>query len=134
MNDTRKTHKIVFTEAEQFFYDHAGWGHKPDEPAWSGRTRCAVLLADAEAALERSDAHVTWELDPDADNEPAEGYYVSGCPQWQAALVRDNGAGGTEWLASLGGVDFGREYDVTPEDDPYARVVAAELASEAGLS
>jgi hypothetical protein len=121
-------HKIVFSEAEQFFYDHAGYNRSPDEPAWSGRARSAVLSADAERRFNNSDAYMVWEIDPDADNEPTESYFVSGFPQWQAVLMRGN-----EVLASLGGIDFGRLYRVTPEGHPYARVVTAELASEANL-
>ena len=113
-----RTHKIVLTEDEQFFYDHAGYAHGMDEPSWSGRVRCAVLLADAEAALNRAtDVHVEWEHDP----EPWDGDVEWDGSVWMCAVIRDGVS-----LASLCGI-------ACSDGDPYMRVVAAELASEAHL-
>jgi hypothetical protein len=128
-----QAHKIVFSEAEEFFYQHAGYSHAMTEPAWSGRARSAVLLAQAEDALRRSDARVVWTIDPDADNEPGEGYFVSGHPQWQADLIRDNGTDGIEYLASLGSIDLGKPHDAVTYSEPYIRVIEAELAQQANL-
>jgi hypothetical protein len=114
------THKITLTEAEQFFYDHAGYSYRADhETKGSGRTRIAVLLADAEEARKRAGAEVQWEEDPDIWGEDAEATY------WYAALVGESG----ETLASLGGIGFAEGKG--PDTDPYGRVVEAELASEA---
>lgn len=116
---TTRTHKIVLSDAEQFFYDYAGYSHRQDEPAYSGRARNAILLADAEAALKRSpDARAYWDRDP----EPWDGDVEWDGPVWACAILRDNG----ESLASLGGI-------ACNDDDPYMRVVEAELASEANL-
>lgn len=118
------THKIVSTEAEQFFYDHAGYSHRVDEPATSGRARCAISLAEAEAIAESRGWEVGWEEDPepfDCDCGSSEcGNYQPYC-----ASLRDSDG---NVLASLCGVTFATD---TPNGDPYARVVAAELASEA---
>ena len=103
----------------QFFYDHAGFSHRQDEPSWSGRVRAAVLLADAEASLKRSpDARAYWDHDP----EPWDGDVEWSGPVWICAIIRDNG----ETLASLCGI-------ACEDEDLYMRVVEAELASEAGL-
>jgi hypothetical protein len=116
------THKITLTEAEQFFYDHAGYSYRADhETKGSGRTRIAVLLADAEEARKRSGAEVQWEEDDDqwtARGDDEEGIL------WCAALVHEGHV-----LASLGAINFGP--DKGPYSDPYARVVEAELAMEA---
>jgi hypothetical protein len=126
---------VTLTEQEQFFYDHAGWSYNPAaETPEHGRAAGAVLLARAETGLRRAPGtHVTWEPDPDADNEPADGYYVSGHPQWQAALVRyaperpDANGDGNVILASLGGIDLGDDGLYSA----YRRVIEAELALEA---
>ena len=113
------THKIQFTEAEEFFYRHAGYSHARDEPAWSGRARVAVLYAAAEDAFQRSSAYMEWEIEH---------------PHWQASLYRDSDEYGREYLAGFGSVDFGKPADETdPHSEPYARVIRAELAMEAGL-
>lgn len=109
-------HKVVLTKAEQFFYDHAGYSHGMDEPGWSGRTRCAILLADAEKELDRrNDLHVYWEH----DIEPWDGDVEWDGPVWVCAIMR-----GREIIAALGGI-------ACEDGDPYMRVVKAELAREA---
>ena len=124
-------HKIRLTEAEQFFYDNAGYSRAMDEPAYSGRTRCAVLLADAERHAESHGWQYRWEIDADADITPTDNYFVSGAEHWECLLFDKEG----NVLASLGSIDLG--YDSTgvyanhPNDVPYGRVVQAELASEA---
>lgn len=119
---------VTLTDAEQFFYDHAGWGYDPaTETPEHGRARGAMHLADAEKHAARKLWSVEWEIDPDADTEPTDSYFVSGNPQWCATLYDEGG----NVLASLCGIDFAEPHDVTPEAEPYARVVAAELAYEA---
>jgi hypothetical protein len=129
------THKIVLTDDEQFFYDHAGCSRAMDEPAWSGRARVAVLLAEAEATAKRKGWEITWEIDFDADTEPSDSYFVSGAPHWQASLwAHEDGV--PVHLAGLGSIDLGfaggsTTEPASPWHNAYARVVEAELASEA---
>lgn len=119
---------ITLTDAEQFFYDHAGYGYDPaSETPEDGRARGAVVLARAERTARNLGWFVDWEIDPDADTTPTDSYFVSGNPQWTATLYDTNG----DVRGSLCGIDFAEVYEVTPQSDPYARVVAAELAAEA---
>jgi hypothetical protein len=111
-------HKIVLSKAEQFFYDHAGYSHKTDEPAWSGRTRGAILLAAAERELDSADdVYVEWEYDP----EPYDGDVEWHGPVWICSIMR---AGHVLPITSLSGI-------ACEADDPYMRVIEAELAHEA---
>lgn len=116
------------SEAAQFFWEHAGWsyGRASGETPEDGRARCATALARAEQRMRDCGAYVEWVIDHLADTEPTDSYFVSGNPQW-GAILRDIGG---NVLASLWGIDFAEAYEITPEDDPYARVVAAELADE----
>ncbi len=108
----------------QFFLRHAGFSYDPKtETADAGRRRCARDLANAE---KRGYAGVSfaWLIDPDTDSsewcdEPP------AYDQWVCVCRDPNG----NVLASLGGIDFGR--DGSPYSDPYRRVVEAELAQEA---
>jgi hypothetical protein len=119
---------VQLTEAEQFFYEHAGYSHALDESAESGRARAAILLAFAEHESESRGWYVNWSIDQDADTTPTANYYVSGNPQWEAVLYDAE----RRHLASLCGIDFAVDYSGTdPSADPYARVVAVELAQEA---
>lgn len=123
-------HKIRLTEAEEFFYRNAGYSRAMDEPAYSGKTRGAILLADAEAHAERHDWVYRWEIDADADITPTDSYFVSGAEHWECVLFNQD----DEILASLCSIDLGFDkhgYANHPNDQPYARVVQAELASEA---
>lgn len=120
------THKITLTDSEQFFYDHAGCSFDPSrETASSGLTRNAILLASAEEHAKREGWDVEWDIDPEADIIPTANYFVSGAEQWTATLRNLDG----EPLANLCGIDLG--HNAVPETDPYARVIAAELATEA---
>jgi|SRR6516165_3357603 hypothetical protein len=128
----RHGHIIRFTAAEQFFYEHAGYRRDPDEPPYSGRARCAILLADAEATAKRKGWTTVWDIDPDAEIVPSDSYFVSGAAHWQAALIDAD----ENVLASLCSIDLGFADGTDgdpkwPSDDPYSRVVAAELAAEA---
>lgn len=108
-------------EAEQFFYDHAGYSHDPKrETEEEGRVRCAVGLAAAEVRLKDGPYFIDMQPDPngwDAD-VPYDG------PVWVVTLYGVAGSLNSEHLGSLGGVA------ATGWSDPYVRVVAAELASE----
>lgn len=120
------------TEAERFFYDHAGYSHGPEETAEQGRERCARELAAAEAAALAAGWWATTEEDPDVMDDDAgsrelveSGQAVNltvvlwGPPEADVLIGRPVEHG------SLGGVV------VASDTDPYVRVVAAELAAEA---
>lgn len=112
----------TLTEAEQFFYDHAGydWDNHDGETEEQGHERCARELAQAEQWAMLRGAYVLWNEDwsvnhtdeyPDAyDSEPQTCEY--------ATLWLDG-----EVVTSLGCID--------DADDSYRRVIEAELASEA---
>lgn len=132
---TARTHKITLTEAEQFFYEHAGYSWDPKtETATSGRTRVAVLLAAAEGTLEGSPLSVTWT----PDDQPAEcacgnpDCVSDGAPAWVVQLrgpderCNDLPSDSGEVLTASGGYDF-------PSGEPWgeasARVAAAQLVA-----
>lgn len=106
--------------AEQFFYEHAGYGRLRDEETEEqARARYARLLATAEQALKDGPYFVAHEPDdePWYGDEPYDG------PLWIVSLYSVSGATGAEVIGSLGSV-------ACEADDPYMRVVAAELAHE----
>jgi hypothetical protein len=121
-------HVVTLTDAEAFFFEHAGYSHDPArETRTSGRTRGAIRLAMAKEIADERGWKVRWSIDHDADITPGENYFVSGAQHWQACLVNNVG----EILASLGSIDLGysvRPIPAWPESVPYARVVEAELA------
>lgn len=127
------THLITLTETEQFFYDHAGFSYNPEtETHTSGKARGAVQLAAAEKWGKLHGWTVEWNIDPDADTTPTDEYFVSGAPHWYALLRNKD----DEIIGSLGSVDLGyadgsETGPKDPANDPYARVVAAELMMEA---
>ena len=113
--------RAQLTDAEQFFYDNAGYSYGPDETPEQGRKRCARELADAEQWAQLVGAEFRWSDDweitshvgefPDAyDHEP---------DTCEVCDLHVNG----QWRQSLGCID-----DAT---DDYRRVIEAELASEA---
>jgi hypothetical protein len=103
--------------AWRFFLENGGYSTPP------GRAACALESARSEALLtEAIDADVCtveWHNDPEPDFETREwtGPYAYGC------VLEVNG----EHVASLWGIVLGSR-DL---QDPYRRVVEAELASEA---
>lgn len=105
----------------RFFHEHAGY-------IVGQSAICAVTLARA-ALRAADDGHsFHWSIDPSidssdfSDQEPA-------WQLWQCAMrSADESEGQRGILASLHGIDFGR--DGAPWSDPYRRVVEAELASE----
>lgn len=108
---------------ERFFFDHAGWSEPP------GREACARELAAAEAWARGRGYRVVTEDDPYVMDDDAgsvelvaSGEYVN----LVVVLVSDEYVPCPHnVLGSLGGVV------VSSEDDPYVRVVGAELAAEA---
>lgn len=108
----------------QFFYDHAGYSYDPaKETAELGRRRCARSLADAEAKASELGFKYEWEQDDQTNREftkKGPEYYL-----WRCACHDQTG----KVVSSLCGVDFGN--GGSPWGEPYARVVQAELASEA---
>ena len=136
---------------EMFFHEHAGSSYHPErETPEHGRAKGAVLLAEAERglkrAIERGTHDLVWEFDDyqecDATQpgDMCEGGRHDHGPAWCCAVVRlavppcSHGHGGKprEFLASLCGIFFATGAG-HPLDEPYGRVVAAELAMEAGL-
>lgn len=125
----------------QFFLKHAGYSHNPaTELPMQGRVRCARQLAAAERKARDTGLYFTWNptdyLSSEwiADNEDG----GKNCNPWStwdcmchAPTIETAGADNEpgEVLASLGGIDFGR--DGEPWGNPYRRVVEAELALEA---
>lgn len=110
------------TDHEYFFYLHAGYSYDPKtETAEEGRVRCARDLAAAETRLKDGPYFTTVEDDdlPWDGDEPYDG------PIYVVTLYRYAAYhGDDEIIGSLGGVDC------ESVDDPYIRVVAAELALE----
>jgi hypothetical protein len=115
-------------EAVKFFHKHAGYGVRPGFAESSERLRNARQLAAAEAHARAEGWRIAWEIDPDVTSADWIERGVEGGPgrepwaTWCAALVDEN----NQVQETLGGVDLGR--DGHPDSDPYARVVAAELA------
>jgi hypothetical protein len=102
--------------AYRFFREHAGY-------VVGESARCALALAKAEQAGESAGLAVEWEDDREeyqlGDNETEPPPYVL------CAFVRDPRNPRGYYLASLGGIGL------NSLRDPYRRVVAAEVMSEA---
>lgn len=111
-------------QAEQFFFDSAGYSYDPKtENAEQGKIRCAERMAKAERDGREAGLSFQWSEDYRdssewSDEKPSWVQYICVCFAPDGIM-----------LASLSGVDFGR--DGTPESNPYRRVVEAELAIEA---
>jgi len=108
-----------------FFQENAARSYRPDlETEGVGALRGALLLADAERWARATGVTFDWAIDPDSDSSS----FSDDPSPWELWGVIAYDSDGYS-IASLGGVDFGR--DGAPFGDPYARVVAAELALEA---
>lgn len=109
-------------DTQRFFYTHAGYSYDPvKETAEQGRTRGAKQLAKAERQAFMRGFFYRWYVDPDCDSSE----FSEETPPWhlwQVAIFNRQG----RIVNSLHGIDFGREGD--PCNDPYRRVVEAELA------
>jgi hypothetical protein len=127
------THLVTLTEDEQFFYDNAGYSYDlAREKKTSGRTRSAVQLAMAERIARQRNWRYEWDIDPDAEITQGDGYYVTGAEQWMVILFNCDDL----ILGSLGSIDLGYAHGNSGDpkwyaDDPYHRVVQAELALQA---
>jgi hypothetical protein len=110
-------------EAEQFFYEHAGWSHDPKtETSKDGRKRNALNLAAAEAWAYKEGLSFDWNVD-DIDSS----FFSDEQPfrrLWACALVYPN----NEMLGCIGGVDLAACGPDAYYSDPYQRVIEAELA------
>lgn len=109
----------------EFFYENAGFSFDPQtETAEEGKRRCANELAEAERWASDAGLSFAWAVDPDVNSsdhsDEPDPYSL-----WECVARDMNG----DTVASLGAIDFGRDGD--PWDDPYRRVVEAELAVEA---
>lgn len=110
--------------AERFFYDNAGFSHDPaTETVEEGRTRCAKLLAAAEARASAEGYSFEWDVDDLDSSEWSDD--PEPWAQWVCVMRDPDG----EIIETLCGIDFGR--DGSPWGNPYRRVVEAELASQA---
>jgi len=108
--------------AEQFFYDHADYSHAPHtETPEQGRARCAVELATAEAWASLSDISFTWGHDGFTNRE-----WTDEGDEYNTWICQAYDVANDVQLDVLGGIDLGP--DGHPRNDPYARVVEAQLA------
>jgi hypothetical protein len=106
--------------AYQFFYDRAGFSHKPPQTREEGHAETARLLAEAYDRFRRGPYYIGLIPDP----EPWQGDFPYDGPLWIVTLygLDENMLEGVP-LGSLGGV-------AAEEGDPYLYVVTAELALE----
>lgn len=110
----------TMTEAERFFYEHAGWSWDPaTETEEEGRLRCARELAAAEARLKAGPFYVGWV----PDDVPWDGDVPYDGPLWIVQLWSVADSAGPELLGAIGSV-------AEEDGGPYLRVVAAELADQ----
>lgn len=108
-------------QAEDFFYEWAGWGYDPKkETADQGRRRGAKLLAKAE----RIASDLGWKTEWEEDQEPWEGEGDPPNEVLNAVLYDEN----YEVVGSLSSIGMSGNQ---AEDRRYGRVVEAELALEA---
>lgn len=107
------------TEAEQWFYTHAGFSQRPGETEREGHLRSAREYAADEAWAVAHGLTFTWVEDEEGDAEGNHPAY--GC------IVRRPGS--DDVLESLWGIGFDDKC-YGPVRDPYARVIEAELAGE----
>jgi hypothetical protein len=116
LNDSEKLIK--------FFYDHAGSSHNPSvETLEQGRLRGAKELAIAAYRAIDEGLSFEWNIDLGDDSSS----FNDDPDPWQLWYCWCRDADG-KVVASLCSIDFGR--DGAPWEDPYRRVVEAELAQE----
>ena len=117
---------------EHFFYEHAGYSFDPKrETALEGRMQRAIELATAEREGKTRGLRYVWDVDPESDSSDFSDERPAWCSYRCAVIQADDE---DNFLATLCGIDFGREHsagDEPPRDHPYRRVVNAELASQA---
>jgi hypothetical protein len=122
-------------ESYRHMREHGDYSYDPaTETRDQGRTRCALALARAEYRLRHSPSVVQWIDDPEPDtswmDEQARAEYERGDTRMLACLLwTPHDSDQCEFPAvSLWGIHVSSD-----DDDPYKRVIAAELAAEAGL-
>ncbi len=110
-------------DAYTFFYHNAGYSYDPSkESPINGRIRCAQALTDAELWACQEGYSYEWRLDGSYSDEFSDEPDPWGL--WECIMRNSEG----EPTQHLCGIDFGRDGD--PWNDPYRRVVQAELALE----
>jgi hypothetical protein len=121
---TRDTTTTTRTAAEQFFYEHAGYSVNRDEETHEkGHDRSARELATAEAWAEKRGYWFDVQPDDDIETTTTDEQIeriAAGETVYLTVLMYNP----DEVCQSLGGTE------VTSENDPYLRVVKAELALE----
>lgn len=121
--------------AEQFFFDHAGFSHKTNEPAEVGHRRCAKQLAKAEARAEKIGIQYDWQLDDEQAycycDDPTCKYHEGSDYEWETLYcvaykdchcANHSHKPHKDIVGSLSGI--------MEPDANYRRVIQAELASE----
>lgn len=124
---------MKLTQAERFFFEHAGYSYGPGETARQGRIRGAKALARAEVWAKTVGLTYEWSDDPDgADIQKEDGTWER-LPAVQVVTSEvakpacsKCGHVNREW-SSLGGIT---ESDDQRERANYRRVVEAELAAD----
>lgn len=107
----------------RFFRDNAGRSWNPQkETELQGAWRGALAFASAELRGERVGLSFHWENDQDSDSSE----FSDEKPAWQLWVCDLIDTDGESLAGSLSAIDFGR--DGSPDGQPYARVVQAELA------
>lgn len=107
-------------KALRFFFDHAGYSYNPaTQTPFQGKWEGARILADAERRLKDGPYYISIGPDP----HPWDGDVPYNGPLWIVSLWEGTYPWDRELLGSLGSV-------AAEENDPYLRVVAAELAAE----
>lgn len=116
------------SSAYHFFLKHAGYSYNPaTQTPMQGRILCAQRLAKAAQYAHDIGARYRWERggvdsSEHGDTEPA--YRLWDC----VLFVPGDNDTQQHCAASLSAIDLGP--NGTPWDDPYARVIEAELALE----
>ena len=112
------------TDPVAFFLQHAGYSYSTEVTREADQLACARQLAQAEREGAEAGLYFHWSVDRDMDSSEFDDS-PNPWQLWVCLCFNDEG----EVVASLGGIDFGP--DKEPKDDPYRRVVQAELALEA---
>lgn len=112
----------------EFFFEHAGYSRKPRQSETAGKAISAVRYSRAEELGRHHGYRVEWTEDPDADlswasPEQLEEIKNGKIRMINAYLFDEDGS----MVEGMGGIA------VTGNDDPYMRVVAAELMMETDL-
>lgn len=109
---------------QKFFYKHAGSSYQPAvETLRQGKERGARKLARAERYASDHGCTFQWSIDPYVNSSE----FSDERPAWALWICTMRNSFG-DVVESLSGIDFGS--DGEPWDQPYRRVVEAELALE----